>query len=43
MAKDVQAAKAAAEASHNKLLNYRPRGIGPRSQLTGTDTTAYAP
>ena len=27
----------------NVAENYRPRGIGPKHQLTGTDTTAYAP
>ena len=25
------------------VANYRPRGIGPKNQLTGTDPTAYAP
>ena len=37
------AARTAAKAFHVKLLNYRPRGFGPKTQLTGTDTTAYAP
>ena len=27
----------------NAADNYRPRGIGPKNQLTGTDTSAYAP
>lgn len=27
----------------NVADNYRPRGIGPKQQLTGTDPTAYAP
>ena len=26
----------------NPVASYRPRGIGPKSQLTGTDPTAYA-
>ena len=25
------------------VASYRPRGIGPKNQLTGTDPTAYAP
>ena len=25
------------------VANYRPRSIGPKNQLTGTDSTAYAP
>ena len=37
------AAKAAVKASHIESLNYRPYGFGPKTQLTGTDTTAYAP
>ena len=27
----------------NPVASYRPRGIGPKNQLTGTDPTAYAP
>ena len=27
----------------NMADNYRPRGVGPKQQLTGTDTVAYAP
>ena len=27
----------------NPVANYRPGGIGPKSQLTSTDPTAYAP
>ena len=38
----MQAARAAAKASYNKLLNYQPRRIRLKNQLTGTDTTAYA-
>ena len=27
----------------NPRANYRPRGIGPKKQLTGTDPSAFAP
>ena len=27
----------------NPVASYRPRGIGPKNQFTGTDPTAYAP
>ena len=34
---------AGAAGTTNAAENYRPRGIGPKQQLTGTDMTAYAP
>ena len=37
------AAKTAVEESHVESLNYQLRGFRPKTQLTGTDTTAYAP
>ena len=32
-----------ASVAANPVASYRPRGIGPKNQLTGTDPTAYAP
>ena len=32
-----------ASVTADPVASYRPRGIGPKNQLTGTDPTAYAP
>ena len=38
-----QDTRMSASASCDAILSYQPCGISPKNQLTGTDTTAYAP
>ena len=37
------AGSSVASVAANPVASYRPRGIGPKNQLTGTDPTAYVP